>query len=73
MAIISLTDNISDATTGKNLSNKNTPAITSVAECIKALTGVGALIAFISQEFIGNCADFTIPATTNNITITEYI
>jgi hypothetical protein len=35
---------------GDNLINKNTPAVTIVAACIKALTGVGTSIASGSQE-----------------------
>src|SRR5687767_5235937 len=34
-----------------------TPALTIVAECRYALTGVGACIAFGSQKWNGNCAD----------------
>ena len=58
---------------GKTLSNKNTPAITSVDEWINALTGVGALIAFINQELNGNCADFTNVASISVIAKKEYI
>ena len=34
------------------------PAFTIVAECSRALTGVGAAIAAGSQKWNGNCADF---------------
>ena len=35
-----------------------TPALTIVAECRNALTGVGAAIALGNQKWKGNCADF---------------
>ena len=40
-----------------------TPALTIVAECRYALTGVGAAIAPGSQTWNGNCADFVAAAT----------
>ena len=44
--------------TGVRRASRNTPALTIVAECRKAETGVGAAIAFGSQKWNGNCADF---------------
>lgn len=68
-----LTVVISEDIIGNTLNKRKTPLITSVEECINALTGVGALIASISQEFIGNCADLTIAAITNSNEINVYI
>lgn len=47
---------------GKNRTNKKTPAVTSVEECTKAETGVGAAIAAGSQLENGNWALFVIAA-----------
>ncbi len=44
--------------TGSNRASRYTPAFTMVAECRYALTGVGAAIAFGSQKWNGNWADF---------------
>jgi hypothetical protein len=43
--------------------NRNTPAVTSVDECTRALTGVGAAIAAGNQLEKGNCALFVIAAS----------
>ena len=43
---------------GVNLSMKYTPALTIVAACIRALTGVGPVIAVTSHSWNGNCALF---------------
>ena len=45
---------------GKNLATKKTPAVTIVAACIRALTGVGPSIASGSQVWRGNCPDLPI-------------
>lgn len=43
---------------GKNLATRNTPAVTIVAECIRADTDVGPSIASGNHECNGNWADF---------------
>ena len=49
----------SDASnSGKNRATRNTPAVTMVAEWIRAETGVGPSMASGSQECRGNWADF---------------
>ena len=50
-------------TEGKTRNNKYTPAVTSVEECTKADTGVGAAIAAGSQALKGTWALFVIAAT----------
>ena len=50
---------------GNNLTSKNTPAATIVAECTNALTGVGPSIASGNQVWKGNCAD--LPIAPDNI------
>jgi hypothetical protein len=47
---------------------RNTPAVTRVDECTKALTGVGAAMAAGSQLENGICALFVIAATIINRT-----
>ena len=42
--------------TGHSRASRNTPALTMVAECRNADTGVGAAIALGSQKWKGNCA-----------------
>ena len=42
---------------GCSRASRNTPALTMVAECRKALAGVGACMALGSQKWKGNCAD----------------
>ena len=44
------------ASTGQKRASRNTPALTIVAECRKAETGVGAAIACGNQKWKGNCA-----------------
>jgi hypothetical protein len=44
------------ASTGQKRSSRNTPALTIVAECRYADTGVGADIACGSQKWNGTCA-----------------
>ena len=44
---------------GEHLTTKNTPAVTIVAACIKAETGVGPSMASGNQVCNKNCADFT--------------
>ena len=51
--------------TGKNRATRNTPAVTIVAACMSALTGVGPSIASGSHVWSGNCPDLPIaPANT---------
>ena len=50
-------------TAGKARNNKYTPAVTSVEECTRADTGVGAAMAAGSQALKGTCALFVIVAT----------
>jgi len=50
-------------TAGRARNNKYTPAVTSVEECTKADTGVGAAIAAGSQALKGTWALFVIAAT----------
>lgn len=54
---------------GDNLINKKTPAVTIVAACIKALTGVGPSIASGSQECNPTWADLLVIAIIKNILI----
>ena len=51
---------------GENLINKKTPAVTIVAACIKAETGVGPSIASGNQVCKPNCADLPNAPTNNN-------
>ena len=51
---------------GKSLAIKNTPAVTIVAEWIKAETEVGPSIASGSQLWRGNWADLPIAPTKNH-------
>ena len=46
---------------------KYTPAVTIVAACINALTGVGPAMASGSQVCKGNCADFPSAPPSNSI------
>ena len=52
---------------------KKIPAVTSVDECTKALTGVGAAIAAGSQDLKGYCALLVSPATIKIKTSTKKI
>ena len=54
---------------GPDLIIKNTPAVTIVAACIKAETGVGPSIASGSQVCNPSCADFPTAPINNNIQI----
>ena len=56
---------------GEHLIIKNTPAVTKVAACIKAETGVGPSIASGNQPCKPNCADLPIDPITNKIAITS--
>jgi hypothetical protein len=56
-----------------NRINKNTPAVTSVDECTRALTGVGAAIAAGSHLENGICALFVIAAIIIRIIWVEVI
>ena len=50
------------------LAIKNTPAVTIVAACINAETGVGPAIASGNQTAKGICADFPVqPKNINNV------
>ncbi len=50
-----------------------TPALTIVAECRYALTGVGACIAFGSQKWNGNWADLVNAASRISAAIPTYV
>lgn len=52
-----------DSMRGKNRYKRNTPAVTRVDECTRALTGVGAAIAAGNQLEKGICALLVIAAT----------
>src|SRR5687768_4565907 len=52
---------------GVILAMRYTPALTIVAECRYALTGVGAAIAFGNQKWNGTCADFVNAANNTNV------
>ena len=52
---------------GKNRTKRNTPAVTSVDECTKAETGVGAAIAAGSHLEKGSWALFVIAARVNKM------
>ena len=55
---------------GENRTSRNTPALTMVAECRKAETGVGAAIAPGSQKWNGNCADLVKAPSRNSASTT---
>ena len=55
---------------GDDRSNRDTPAVTSVAAWIKAETGVGPSIASGNQVCSPSCADFPIAAKSSNNPIT---
>src|SRR5687768_2890491 len=57
---------------GVILAIRYTPALTMVAECRYALTGVGACIAFGNQKWNGNCADFVNAANSTRIAMPAY-
>ena len=62
MPIIVTNDNAKEEYSyiGEHLTTKKTPAVTIVAACIKAETGVGPSIASGSQVCKKNCADLPI-------------
>ena len=51
---------------GEHLTTKKTPAVTIVAACIKAETGVGPSIASGNHVCKKSCADFPIAPTNKN-------
>ena len=59
--------------TGEKRISRNTPALTIVALCRKAETGVGADIAPGSQKWNGTCADLVNAPSRNSARIAPYI
>ena len=71
--MIIINDNGDKSNIGDNLIIRNTPAVTIVAACIKADTGVGPSIASGSHICNPICADFPTTPIIRNIVISSIV